>query len=399
MCAKKIGSIIVTRLPIQKIMIPTFYQTHLKKQLTKAQFLVMTTLLSVMQSEKQVRLERLARVFPYPITTESRRRKLQRFLDLPNLTISLIWLPLITYWLTTYCPIGTRLSIAIDRSQWGCINLFMVSLIWERRAIPLYWSLLPKLGNSTFESQTTNLEQVLPLFSEYKVILLGDGEFCSVDLANWLKEKGVSFCLRLKKNLCIETEHLVWQRLDELGIVPGTSLYFQGKRVRKTRAVTGFALACKWRRNSGKYQVKEAWFILTDLRSLPAAINAYKQRMGIEEMFRDCKKGGYDIEGTSLKGNRLINMILLMTLAYTWAIFQGTELKKKQVQKYVSRRKEPKKRYRRRSTFGVGLDGEKWVNYLEQYSLEVEQLMKLTPSKRRFYQQGMRAATLIQSIS
>ncbi|MEG5232597.1 hypothetical protein QUB18_28330 [Microcoleus sp. B3-D3] len=181
---KKIGSIIVTRLPIQKIMIPTFYQTHLKKQLTKAKFLVMTTLLSVMQSEKQVRLERLARVFPYPITTESRRRKLQRFLDLPNLTISLIWLPLITYWLTTYCPIGTRLSIAIDRSQWGCINLFMVSLIWERRAIPLYWSLLPKLGNKNGESQTTNLQQVLPLFSEYKVIVLGDREFCSVDLAN-----------------------------------------------------------------------------------------------------------------------------------------------------------------------------------------------------------------------
>ena len=47
----------------------------------------------------------------------------------------------------------------------------------------------------------------------------------------------------------------------------------------------------------------------------------------------------------------------------------------------------------------MGLDGEKWVNYLEQYSDEVEQLMKLTPSKRRFYQQGMRAATLIQSIS
>ncbi|UNU26828.1 IS4 family transposase [Microcoleus vaginatus] len=380
-------------------MIPTFYQTHLKKQLTKAQFLVMTTLLSVMQSEKQVRLERLARVFPYPITTESRRRKLQRFLDLPNLTISLIWFPLITYWLTTYCRIGTRLSIAIDRSQWGCINLFMVSLIWERRAIPLYWSLLPKLGNSNFESQTTNLEQVLPLFSEYKVIVLGDREFCSVDLGNWLKEKGVSFCLRLKKNLCIETEHLVWQRLDELGIVPGTSLYVQGKKVRKTLPTTGFELACKWKRNYGKYQVKEAWFILTDLGSLRAALNAYKQRMGIEEMFRDCKTGGYDLEGTSLKGNRLINMILLMTLAYSSAIFQGNELKKKQVQEYVSRRTEPKKKYRRRSTFGVGLDGKKWVNYLEQYSLEVEQLMKLTPSKRRFYQQGMRAATLIQSIS
>ncbi|MEG4812715.1 hypothetical protein QUA82_35130 [Microcoleus sp. F8-D3] len=87
----------------------------------------------------------------------------------------------------------------------------------------------------------------------------------------------------------------------------------------------------------------EAWFILTDLGSLPAAINAYKQRMGIEEMFRDCQTGGYDLEGTSLKGDRLIKMILLMTLADTAAIFQGTEIRQKQVQKYVSRRKETKK--------------------------------------------------------
>ena len=380
-------------------MIPTFYLIHLKKQLSSAQFKLIEILLPLIQSEKQVRLERLSRVFPYPITTESRRRKLQRFLDLPHLTISLIWFPLITYWLITYCLVGQTLSIAIDRSQWGRINLFMVSLIWERRAIPLYWSLLPKLGNSNFESQTTNLQQVLPLFSEYKVIILGDREFCSVDLGNWLREKGVSFCLRLKKNHCIETEHLVWQRLEQLGIVPGTSLYFQGKRVRKTQPATGFEVACKWKQNYGAWKVDEAWFILTDLGSLSAAIDAYKQRMGIEEMFRDCKTGGYDLEGTSLKGDRLINMILLMTLAYCSGIFQGTEMRKKQVQKYVSRRKEPKKRYRRRSTFGVGLDGEKWVNYLEQYSDEVEQLMKLTPSKRRFYQQGMRAAALIQSIS
>ena len=71
---------------------------------------------------------------------------------------------------------------------------------------------------------------------------------------------------------CIETEHLVWQRLDELGIVPGTSLYFQGKRVRKTQPATGFDVACKWKRNYGPWQVDEAWFILTDLGSLPAAM-------------------------------------------------------------------------------------------------------------------------------
>ena len=80
---------------------------------------MLTILLDLIQSEKQVRLERLARVFPYPITTESRRRKLQRFLDIAQLTIALIWFPLISYWLTTYCSVGQTLSIAIDPTSMG----------------------------------------------------------------------------------------------------------------------------------------------------------------------------------------------------------------------------------------------------------------------------------------
>ena len=96
---------------------------------------------------------------------------------------------------------------------------------------------------------------------------------------------GVSFRFRLKKNYCIETENLIGQWLDQLGIVPGTSLSFQGVRVRKTRVAAGFDIACKWKRNYQGSAVNEAWFILTDLGSLPAATAAYKQRMGIEKMF------------------------------------------------------------------------------------------------------------------
>jgi len=114
-------------------------------------------------------------------------------------------------------------------------------------------------------------------------------------------------------------------------------------------------------------------------------------------MFRDCKTGGYNLEGSGLRGERLIKMILLMAIVYTRAIFQGTEIPKKQVQKYLSRHKDKCQKYRRRSTFGVGKDGEQWVNYLDQYSLEVQELMKLTRNKRSFYQQGIRAATLIRS--
>ena len=127
----------------------------------------------------------------------------------------------------------------------------MLSLIWERRAIPLYWSLLPKLGNSNLEEQTLVLQQVLPLFKEYKVLVLGERKFCSVDLGDWPRTMNVSFWLRLKKNPCLETENLICQRLDRLGVKPGTSLYFQGVRVRKTQPLAGFDIACKWNGTTG----------------------------------------------------------------------------------------------------------------------------------------------------
>src|SRR4028119_2430338 len=123
-------------LDLSEYMLPKFYQTHFQTQLSRSQFLVLEIILNLLRSEKQVRLERLARVFPYPITTES-RRKLQRFLDLPQLTIALLWHPLIAYWLTTYCPVGQSLSIAIDRSQWGCINLFTMARALAKKSHPI----------------------------------------------------------------------------------------------------------------------------------------------------------------------------------------------------------------------------------------------------------------------
>lgn len=108
---------------LSQIILPLFYQTHLQQHLTRTQFLVLSILLNLLQSERQVKLDQLAPVFPYPIIALCRRRQLQRFLDLPQLTLRQIWYPLITYWLTTYCQVGQTLSIVISNTQWGYINL------------------------------------------------------------------------------------------------------------------------------------------------------------------------------------------------------------------------------------------------------------------------------------
>jgi hypothetical protein len=59
--------------------------------------------------------------------------------------------------------------------------------------------------------------------------------------------------------------------------------------------------------------------------------------MGIEEMFRDFKKGGYNLEATQLEGKRLLSLLIIITLAYTEAILWGDSLQSKGVSHYVGR--------------------------------------------------------------
>jgi hypothetical protein len=378
--------------------LPRFYQTHLQNQLTRAQFLILEILINLLQSQKQVRLERLARVFPYPITLESRRRKLQRFLDLPQLKIQTIWFALITYWLATYCTPRQVLYITIDRTQWGCINILMVSLIWDKRAIPIYWELLPKLGSSNLEEHKSVIGEVLPLFKDYKSVVLRDREFCSVDLGSWLRGELVYFCLRLKRDEFIQIEGGIWLALDALGLAPGVSLYFQGVKVTKTKRLASFNVACSWKRKYYGWAPDEGWFILTNLESLKAAIAAYKNRFG-KRCVRDCKSGGYNLEGTGLNNERLITMILLVAIAYSTAIIQAGQIKQMGVQKYVARVKESRRTERRRSTFGVSLDGQMWVNSIEEHAKQMTELMSFSRNKRPHFRRGLRAVRLIRSAA
>lgn len=53
-----------------------FYQTHLQSQLNRADYLLFTLLVNLLQSIKQVKLEALATALPLPITFESRRKKI-----------------------------------------------------------------------------------------------------------------------------------------------------------------------------------------------------------------------------------------------------------------------------------------------------------------------------------
>jgi hypothetical protein len=110
-----------------------------------------------------------------------------------------VYTPIIKDWLEQTFGLSQIIYLVVDRTCWKEKNLIMLSLVHEGRAIPIYFELLPKLGSSNFGEQKKFLSQVFPLLDKYKFVLLGDREFCSVALANWLRENNITFCLRLKK--------------------------------------------------------------------------------------------------------------------------------------------------------------------------------------------------------
>lgn len=393
---EKDRSIIVKKTYLLK-MLPPLYQNNLENQLSESQLLFLNLLINVLQDIKEVSLEKIANALPIPILFESRRKKIQRFLSLPILNIQEIWFPIIETWLSQTFPENQKIYLVIDRTKWQRKNLMMISLIYDKRAIPIYWEFLPRLGNSSFEEQSKIFSRLLGLFKKYQTVVLGDREFCSVKLANWLREQEVQFCLRLKKNEFIQNEDEIWHSLDSLGLKPGVSLFLQNIKVTKAQKIAGFNLAGKWQRELKGWSTEEGWFILTNLTDLTSATNAYKKRFDIEEMFRDFKSGGYKLEDTNVSGERLISIILIISFAYSMSTFQGQKIKRIGVQKYIGRVKEYGRVTRRHSSFYVGLYSQTWVSFIDNCWCIVQKLMRLNRNKIEYYLQGMRAMELILS--
>ena len=229
-------------------------------------------------------------------------------------------------------------------------------------------------------------------------INLGDREFCGVELGKWLlQEQKVNFSLRLKKNEYVELEEQIWFQLSDLGLTSGMSCYYQGVKVTKTKGFGGFNLAAKWKRNYRAKYSKETWFILTNLNSLSAATDSYAKRMSIEEMFRDFKRGGYNLEITRVSHRRLISLVLLICLSYSLSTFVGQNIKSKGIAKYISRPTEPQRTTHRHSNFSIGLNSQNWLDSIVFFQDVVQELLSFSAHKLPYYLKGMRAVSLIQS--
>lgn len=167
------------------------YQTHLASYLSKSELLLFRILLNLLQIHKWVRLESLANRLPLPITFESRRKKLQRFFSLKVLDVEKLWLPLLGEIVKMCYQPEDILYLVPDRTRWKNINILMVSLIYKNRAIPVYFQLLDKKGNSSVAEQIEVLAKILPWF---KVLASSISWLNGKKIIAEKKRKNLGFC-------------------------------------------------------------------------------------------------------------------------------------------------------------------------------------------------------------
>ncbi len=391
---KKNGLVTITR-PKQK-MLPSFYQETLEKYLTNKQIITLKMLVWVLQTHKEVRIERLAANLPLPIQENSRRRHIQRFLKSDNLSVVLLWFPIILAIISRCFKPQSQLVIAIDRTQWRDNNILMASVIYLKRALPIYWCILDKDGCSNFQEQQKILRPIIRLLKDYQLVIIGDREFHGCQLRKWLHRQGLTYIFRHKKDTTFREKRNKFQPLCSIPMYPGCRRFYENVHLTQEKGFGRCNLAVYWKRKYRGKQEKEPWYLSTNLTDISTTIKIYNQRFGIEAMFKDCKTGGYNLEGSQTSPERLVRIILLIALAMTAAWLQGHKTQVQRQQSYVCRRSENQRSRRRHSDFWIGLYGSSWIVSMNECQKLVLEMMANVRNKMPFYRQGLRAMILIQ---
>lgn len=296
-------------------------------------------------------LNRLACKIPGQAKNSSKTERLRRFINNAHFRPRK-WYEPIAKGLITQAEIhGVPIRLLVDGSSIGNGHqLLMVALWYKNRALPIAWTWVRHVkGHSSSRKQEALLSYARTLISpETSVLLLGDSEFGSGNLVKTLKSWGWDYVLRVKSHYHVQIEGA-----SEMFTIKETADIQMGKtswlpNIAYTNAhQISTNLVATWQAGE-----KEPWYLVTSFDTAKSAILAYKKRMGIEEMFGDFKKNGFDLESSRLRHfMRLSRLTMCVAMLYVFTVAFGSDAVKRGYRHLVDRKKK-----RQLSIFRIGFD-------------------------------------------
>lgn len=261
---------------------------------------------------KNCTLSQIATGFKGKTKPNSHFRRLQRWVAAPLLAFDVL-----AKWLVTLFDFPEQMTLALDRTNWKFgkinINVFMLTSCYKRLALPLFWMLLTKQGNSSDQEKQTLLQKFVDAFGVERIkYLLGDREFAGIAWFKYLCEINLPFIFRIKG--CYMTTNSRGEKVNVkqlfLHLQAGQSLLFTEPKLLLGERLYLAGL----RLPNGQLR------IVASNRYEPSMLSIYMKREQIEYLFGALKTRGFNFEDTHLTDpDRISNLLVIMVIAYAWS--------------------------------------------------------------------------------
>ena len=259
-------------------------------------------------------------------------QRIRRFLSSKNISPAMTVLPLIRLMRPLLISLP-EIVLSMDRTDWEKrkkhVNILTVAICYKGRAIPVYWKVFDRKGNSSFEDWKDVLTPVIKglqqmdWLSGIPIHVVADREFASPKLAEWLKNTcEVDATLRMKASMYLKG---VGDEMPEVKIATLLAKMTKGSRqvlhnqvvTRKSKFAMNILL--KWDKG-----YEEAMVVATTLNNPNIADEFYGKRFGIEAMHKDWKSNAFELEKTRVTDPKRIETILIpIAFAYILCVLEG----------------------------------------------------------------------------
>ncbi len=189
----------------------------------------------------------------------------------------------------------------------------MLSIVYKGIAIPIFWDLLDKRGNSNATERKELLNKFIHCFGIDKIeYVLADREFVGKEWFTYLNDMGIKFCIRIKKNNLVNNTKGDMVQVQTLFRNVNKYECFINLR---TVTVDGCKVKLSAKRNSDNELVIVA---TNDLKYLHG-IDLYAKRWQIETLFSCFKSRGFGLEDTHLTDQaKMKKLVAIFSIAFCW---------------------------------------------------------------------------------
>lgn len=243
----------------------------------------------------------------------SHYRRLQRFFSGFQMDFDVIARFLFRLFFTA----DSRVYLTMDRTNWkwgqANINMLTLGIVYRGTAIPVYWQLLDKRGNSNTAERQELIRRFIRCFGKACIQgLLADREFVGCDWLSWLLEENIPFYVRIRNNMIATNTRGLPVNVSDLfsGLAAGESLVLSGLRE---------VMGCKVYLSALRLADGELLIVATSQEG-EAAIERYGLRWEIETLFGCLKSRGFRFEDTHMtKPDRIQKLMAILSIALAWA--------------------------------------------------------------------------------